>query len=66
MTTATKTEYTVEHLLTALHLQGEMQDAPYLSSSVIVDKLMEMGLSLPDAAIIDSASSVLFELGIEI
>ena len=66
MTTATKTKYTVEHLLTALNMQEEMKDAPYLAATATVDELMEMGLSVSDAAIINSAASVLYELGIEI
>ena len=66
MTTATKTEYTVEHLLTALNMQEEMKDAPYLAATATVDELMEMGLSVSDAAIINSAAVVLYELGIEI
>ena len=66
MTTATKTEYTVEHLLTALNLQEEMKDVPYLAAAATVDELMEMGLSVSDAAIINSAAVVLYELGIEI
>ena len=64
--TITKTEYTVEHLLTALHMQEEMKNAPYLAAAATVDELMEMGLSVSDAAIINSAAVVLYELGIEI
>ena len=64
--TITKTKYTVEHLLTALHLQEQMKDAPYLAAAATVDELIEMGLSISDAAIINSAAVVLYELGIEI
>ena len=66
MTTATKTDYTIDHLLTALQVIEDMQETPYLTSAVIRDTLIDMGLDMPDATTIECAASVINELGIEI
>ena len=66
MTTATKTEYTIDHLLTALHVLEEMQDTPWIASAAVRETLMDMGLDMPDATTIECAASVINELGVEI
>lgn len=66
MTTATKTEYTIDHLLTALQVIEEMQDTPWITSAAIRDTLMDMGLDMGQATTIECAACVIDELGIEI
>ena len=66
MTTATKTEYTIDHLLTALHVFEEMQDTPWIASAAVRETLMDMGLDMGDATTIECTAYVINELGIEI
>ena len=65
-TTATKTEYTIDHLLTALQVIEDMKETQYLISAVTRDTLMDMGLDMGQATTIECAASVINELGIEI
>lgn len=62
----TTTEYTIDHLLTALEVIEEMRDAPWSASAAVRDTLMGMGLDMGQATTIECAASVIDELGVEI
>ena len=66
MTLTTTVPYNIDHLLTALQVIEDMKETPYLTSAVIRDTLMDMGLDMPDATTIECAASVINELGVEI
>ncbi len=66
MTLTATVPYNIDHLLTALQVIEDMKETPYLTSAVIRDTLMDMGLDMPDATTIECAASVINELGIEI
>jgi len=63
---ATKTEYTIDHLLTALLVIKEMENTPWITSAAIRDTLMDMGLDMGQATIMECAAMVIDELAIEI
>lgn len=64
--TTTKTEYTIEHLLTALQVIEEMPDTPWNIPAAIRVTLMDMGLDMGQATTIECTAFVIDELGIEI
>jgi len=66
MTLTSTVPYNIDHLLTALQVIEDMQETPYLTSAVIRDTLMDMGLDMPDATTIECTATVINELGIEI
>ena len=67
MKTATSTtEYTIDHLITAVDIITDANVPDYLNSAVIRDRLMDMGLDMPTATTIECAAMVMTDLGIDL
>ena len=65
-TTATTTEYTIDHLITAVDIITDANIPDYLNSAVIRDRLMDMGLDMPTATSIECAATVMTDLGVDL
>ena len=64
--TATTTEYTIDHLITAVDIITDANIPGYIQSTVIRDRLMAMGLDMPTATTIECAATVITDLGIDL